>query len=117
MSDAKKKCCSQCGRRMAEKDNHDSCVLCLGQEHAELALGDPLFCLPCSQLPVTTLRHRAQLLLPAMDSIAHTEPAGPWADTDFPPLPPPVPGERLCSLYVTDASLPPQLQACPPGPT
>ncbi len=53
-------CCVGCGVAMPLEDGHDSCVLCLGHEHALVSRANPQSCMDCFILPARTREARCR---------------------------------------------------------
>ncbi|KAJ7990662.1 hypothetical protein DPEC_G00302720 [Dallia pectoralis] len=55
-----RQCASPCNRFLTGRDTHVLCVVCLGEEHAQLAL-EEASCKHCDRLAIRTLRSRLAL--------------------------------------------------------
>lgn len=56
-------CCVDCGVAMPLEDGHDSCVLCLGHEHALVSKENPQSCMDCFILPAHTREARCHFFV------------------------------------------------------
>ncbi|KAG1925027.1 hypothetical protein F2P79_025808 [Pimephales promelas] len=104
--------CGSCRSPLEDGDRHPICALCLGVEHAELALANG-GCDHCEDLPLSTLRARLQavktapappLTSPRKKKRRSQRPPEPPAD---PCGPPPPPTDRSPSPPLPDLQLPP----------
>lgn len=57
-------CCVDCGAEMPLEDGHDSCVLCLGHEHALVSRENPQSCMDCFILSARTREARCRFFAP-----------------------------------------------------
>ena len=57
-------CCVGCGVAMPLEDGHDSCVLCLGHEHAVVSRENPQSCMDCFILPARAREARCRFFAP-----------------------------------------------------